>query len=106
MLKKLLLTATVGSMIFLALFLGCLLGIYKERQRRFNSERIIIENIFKKDGFESINLQMYTGDGSAFLVGQVSSQQEFDRLRKILDVTFGRSTEVDRMCGISIASVK
>lgn len=107
--KKLILSGAVGALTILALLLGCVLGLimgtYMERCRRFESEKTMIHSTLKENHFDNINFLMYTGDGSAMLVGQVSSQEEFDRLRMVVEETVGRSREVDRMCGIEILSI-
>jgi len=91
-----------------AFLLGGFFGVYKERQRRFAEESRVIEKILQdsKISIGNLELLMYTGDGTAFLIGEVRTRRDFDRLRDRLDSAFGTSTEVDRMCGISLTTAE
>lgn len=104
--KKVILSGAVGALTIVAFllgwFLGAVMGTYKERCRRFESEKTLIRSTLKSNHFDDIELLMYTGDGSAMLNGQVSSPEEFDRLRKVVEETVGRLRDVDRMCGVEI----
>ncbi len=101
--KGILFTGVVALLVVIAFLVGFVVGGYHERTRRFNSESRTIEKLLKANGFEPMETQMYTGDGSAMIFGRLPSQREYDRLRKLIDSALGGSSTSDnRMYGISV----
>jgi hypothetical protein len=72
-------------------------GQERAKLRRFENERSELEAIIRTDpAFRNVQAEMYTLDGSAYLVGQVSNPIELDRLRSSLEKSFWKP-RVDEM---------
>jgi hypothetical protein len=95
----------VGSAISLpiALIIGAVGGDYGCKTRRFYDEKAIIAPVLAGDpSTSSINIEMYTGDGTAMLYGEVVTKEDLDRLRSRMTTLFGEPRIKDLMDGVSV----
>ncbi len=94
----------VGSAFSLpiGLIIGAVGGEYSCKTRRFYDEKAIIAPVLASDpSMSSINIEMFTGDGTAMLYGVVMSKVDLDRLRSRMTALFGEPRIKDRMFGVS-----
>ncbi len=81
--------------------LGLLIGDSAAKQRRFSYEQGIIGPVLSSDpSFTDLKIMMYTGDGSAYLVGEVMTESDLERLRSMMSRLLGEAREVPPLAGV------
>ena len=86
----------------IGLIIGALGGEYGCKARRFHDEKAIIVPVLARDPSTStINIEMFTGDGTAMLYGEVATKEDLDRLRSRMTTLFGEPRVKDIMYGVS-----
>jgi hypothetical protein len=82
--------------------LGALAGETGAKQRRFAYEVNAIASILSSDpAFAQIEILMYTGDGSAYLMGEVATKSDYERLRSAMTHLLGSAREVAPLGAVS-----
>jgi hypothetical protein len=104
--KRILLATVFLAILAAASFAGFLLGLIGgesgARDRRFSREGELLRPVLKGDpAFARLEVSMYSGDGSAYLSGQVETNEQYDRLRSEIHRLFGKTRDLDRLCGVS-----
>jgi hypothetical protein len=96
-----------AGLIFLALafsaggLLGAIAGESAAKQRRFAYEGKVIAPILHSDpAFMQLEIVMYTGDGSAYLMGEVATNADRERLRAAMTDLLGSAREVEPLAGV------
>jgi hypothetical protein len=82
---------------------GVIGGELHSNYRRFSDERRTIAPVLAADpSLSGIELMMYTGDGSAYLVGQVKTNDDKERLRIRMLRLFGETRIEDLMHAVGV----
>lgn len=96
------LLAALAAAFFVGMLVGLIGGQFRERENRFSREEELLRPVLKGDPvFARLEVLMYTGDGSAYLSGQVETKEQYERLRSEVNRLFGKTGDIDRMCGVS-----
>jgi hypothetical protein len=81
--------------------LGAIAGESGAKQRRFAYERKVIAPMLRSDpAFTQLEIVMYTGDGSAYLTGEVATEADRERLRTVMTDLLGSAREVEPLAGV------
>ncbi len=95
----------IGSAITLpvGLIVGSLIGDYACKKRRFADEKANIAPVLASDpSMSSIKIEMFTGDGTAELYGEVATKEELDRLQSRMKTLMGEARNKQFLDGVSV----
>jgi hypothetical protein len=95
----------IGSALTLpvGLIVGSLRGDYACKERRFADEKAIIAPVLSSDpSMSSIKIEMFTGDGTAELSGEVATQEDLDRLQSRMKTLMGEARNKQFLDGVSV----
>ena len=95
----------IGSAITLpvGLIVGSLGGDSACKERRFADEKAIIAPVLASDpSMSSIEIEMFTGDGTARLSGEVATKEDLDRLQSRMRTLLGEARNKQFLEGVSV----
>ena len=95
----------IGSAITLpvGLIVGSLRGDYACKERRFADEKAHIAPVLASDpSMSNIEIEMFTGDGTAELYGDVATKEELHRLQSRMRTLMGEARNNQFLDGVSV----
>jgi hypothetical protein len=87
----------------IGLIIGSFRGEYRCKGRRVAEEKAIITPVLAGDSaMAGITMEMFTGDGTAYLNGEVATQEDLDRLRSRMTTLLGEPRIKELMYGVGV----